>query len=453
MLNFRSTQVNSYSLDERLRREVRSVIFKNSYVGISAGCLSLAGIALSHWTHDGSGLGHKWVFALFLCLLARWFAVASERRQDNFPGPLRSSVPFSIYYVASVIEGLVWGSSMFVLFPANAVEQAFLMIVLVGLAVGALAVFFGSMSLYTLYAVFILGPAFARLVTLDQGVYITLAALTPVLLITLLIIGYRMNAMFIELLLMNFKNEQLAMIEAASKQSIIDYSDKLADKTGEVERVTSQLRKVVAVLSNDLRSQLLTLCQFSRFLSEGQQSQIYDRQFVNSTIQKSAEDGRQLVEDILQVAGGESEAMHLDIRDQLCQQIVEHAMHRVQETADEKGVVVYVAVDDQRPVQADAKHIEDVLTSLIDNAVRLTPSKGSVTVQTTPTTQGLRIEVIDNGDGIDAAEMNRLFAGSDGKAGTLVFAQKILKGHKTHLEVKNNPTSGSCFSFLLSWAR
>ncbi len=445
------------SLDERLRQEVRGLIFRNAYVGIAGGCLALVGLALVDWDFDINGQGHRWVLALFICLMGRWAAVMLERHQQGRPFSEQSSFPFRLYYTCSVLEGLTWGASMFVFFPENLLNQAFLMIVLIALAIGGLAVFSGSASLSGIYAASIIGGAFLKLVGMESEVYGTLAALTPVLLTVVLVIAHRMNGLFLKLMTVSFRNEQLAMVEAASKLSIIDYSEKLSAKSKEVERVTKRLRKLVTVLSSDLRAQLVTVCQLSRLLGQSERSDA-DNQFVVTTLQQSAEGGLKLVEDLLHVTSPESSALQVDLREYQLQEMVENVMKNAQETARIKEVSLHSAVDDQRPVAADPARIEEVLSNLIDNAIAVTPSKGSITVQTIPTPKGLRLEVIDSGEGIDATTMSELFEPPQGAPSSgysminLSHAQKILKAHDSLIEVKNNPTKGSCFSFVLPWA-
>lgn len=437
-------------LEERLDVEIQDVVFKNAYVGIAGGCLALLGLFLLNSDQSPRHAVDRWCLALAFCLFARIIAVAMNRFHKSNIEKARSSLPFNIYYAFSVIEGFVWGSAMFAIFPADVLEQAFLMIVLIGIAVGAMATFSGSMSLYAIYICSVLGLAFLKLFSLDERVYNFLAILTPVLLIVLLVIARRMNALILDTLRLSFKNEQLAQIESASKQSIVDFSKKLSLKTQEVEAVTERLKRLVTILSRDIRTHLVTLCQFSRFLGREKSSSQHDHKFIVETLQHSAESGLQLVEDLLNITGVEPEAITVELFDTQIQGIIDNAMKRVQSLADDKGVKVYVAVDEPRLVRMDAKKIEEVIATLIDTAVKHTPAEGSVTVQTTPTQSGLRVEIIDSGQIFPAQELIRLFAKHEGK---LSSSEEIIKAHNSQIEVKNNAPVGTCFSFILPWSK
>ncbi|MDP1835757.1 MAG: HAMP domain-containing sensor histidine kinase [Chlamydiales bacterium] len=436
-------------LDERVDVEIQDVVFKNAYVGIAGGALALLGLFLMNSDQTPRYIIDRWCLALAFCLFARMVAVGMNHFHKATT-KARSSLPFNIYYAFSVIEGFVWGSAMFAIFPADVLEQAFLMIVLIGIAVGGMATFSGSMSLYAIYVCSILGLVFVKLFSLDKQVYNFLAMLTPVLLTVLLVIARRLNTLILDTLRLGFKNEQLALIESASKQSIVDFSKKLSLKTQEVEAVTNRLKKLVTILSRDIRTHLVTLCQFSRFLGKEKASTQHDHRFIVETLQRSAESGLQLVEDLLEITGVEPEAITVDLSDTLIQGIIENAMKRVQSLADDKGVKIYVAVDEPRPVRMDAKRIEEVIATLIDTAVTHTPAEGSVTVQTTPTQSGLRVEIIDSGQVFPTNELTRLFAKNQGQ---LSITEEIIKAHDSHIEVKNNAPVGTCFSFTLPWSK
>jgi signal transduction histidine kinase len=439
------------TLEDRVCLEIQEVVIRNSYVGIAGGCLALLGLFLLDIGDDETRyIVDRWCLALAVCLLGRIFAVSLDRFQRSLQTQTRSTLPFYLYYGFSAVEGVVWGMAIWVIFPSNVLDQAFLMIILIAVAVGAMATFSGSMSLYAIYVCSILGLAALKLATLDARVYKSLASLTPVLLMVLLVIARQMNHLILDTLRLGFRNEQLAQIEAASKESIVDFGNKLSVKTTELEHITGRLRRLVTILSHDLRDKLLTMCQYSRFLAEGKKH--HDRQTVIQTLQKAAENGLQLVDDLLEATGLEPEEIQVALVQSPIISLVERAVQRVQSSAEDKGVKIHLAVDEVRPVRVDIRRMEEVLANIIATAIDHTPSEGSVTVQSTPTVKGLRLEIIDTGTAFTNNEVNKLLmTPQQGRWGKLASSEEILKNHNSHLEVKNNPTTGSCFSFVLPW--
>ncbi len=441
-------------LPREFQQRIKTMIFKNAYIGIVAGYSALVGLLFIDWQRPGPSYVLEWAVAMFFMTTARLCSVVFGGRQTTEKGPSRAG--FNGYYFFSALEGWGWGLSMFLIFPSDVLYQSVLLIVLIGLAVGGLAVFSGSSSLSALFAIAIIFTADIKLFSLPFASHGVLALLAPVLLGVLLIVGHRMNGLLVDTLFLTHKYEQLALIEAASKQSIVDFSEKLSAKTAEVEKVTGRLKRLVNLASEDLRNNLVTLCQFSAFLTEETRAP-YEQQHIISTVQKMAKKSLQSVDDLLKLTGIDVSQTIVDLRSQNFGKLIETVLGKVLQAADDKGVFVETMLEDERAVNVDSEKMERVLTKLIGNAIRYSPSQGTVTIRTLSTDHGLRVEVVDGGVGIDPERMATLFNGRQGNGANagkgldFAVAQKILQAHNSLLEVDNNPTAGCCFAFTLPW--
>ncbi len=426
------------TVQDRLRRELRNIIFGNAYAGAGWGCLVLVPMALVLWEPGTHGAEVRWFLAMFLCLLSKLVVAIFYRVRGGVYESVQA-FPFWTYYGLTCLEAIGWGLSIFVLFPAEPLQQSFLMVILVGITAAGLSLFSGCMSLHAIWVIAIMGQMFLKLELLNSDVYAVLGALMLFLGGMFLMIARYINVLLLRNLQLRFTNEQLAMIETTSKENIIGYSEKLSDKTIEIEHMTKRLQSLVSLLSNDLRTQLITISQFSHFLREGKGS-THDQKFIVETLSNSADSGLRLIAELLELAGIESSGIQLNLGSGSIQQVVEGAVGSTRLSAQRKNVRINLAIDEPRPVRMDFKKIEEVLTNLLDNALIYSPPEGSVTVQTTPTSRGLRVEVIDMGIGIDQT------------GATFATSQEILRAHDSHIEVQNNPEAGCCCSFVLPWA-
>ena len=117
-----------------------------------------------------------------------------------------------------------------------------------------------------------------------------------------------------------------------------------------------------------------------------------------------------LVEDLRTLANAEAGQIRLDPGPvdmaELAQRVV--AMHHAGATA--RSVTVTLTAPDPLPtLHADAQRLEQVLSNLLGNALRHTPAGGLVEVRLAPTPQGLRLAVLDSGEGISPADLSHLF--------------------------------------------
>ena len=108
------------------------------------------------------------------------------------------------------------------------------------------------------------------------------------------------------------------------------------------------------------------------------------------------------------------------------------------------------------PVSADREMIRRLLLILLDNAVKYSPENSQVTVRVLKEDKGCRIEVEDQGIGIDEKDIPHIFerfyradkTRSRQTAGTglgLSIAMEIAERHGGIIEVKSTPGKGSLF--------
>ena len=110
------------------------------------------------------------------------------------------------------------------------------------------------------------------------------------------------------------------------------------------------------------------------------------------------------------------------------------------------------------PVWADPARIRQVLTNLLMNAAKFTPSGGTVTLFVDTCRHGARLEVTDTGPGIQPEELDqvfeRFFRGSAGrKAGGsgigLAVVKDLVEAHGGQVRVESPPLGGARFIVLL----
>lgn len=115
---------------------------------------------------------------------------------------------------------------------------------------------------------------------------------------------------------------------------------------------------------------------------------------------------------------------------------------------------------DLAKVNCDQTIVERVLTNIMVNAIKFTPSSGSVTVRTHLQGDCVRVEVADNGPGIPMEYQSRIFdkfvqvemrhQGIKHSTGLgLTFCKLAVEAHGGQIGVQDNPGGGSMFWFAL----
>jgi signal transduction histidine kinase len=166
-----------------------------------------------------------------------------------------------------------------------------------------------------------------------------------------------------------------------------------------------------------------------------------------------------LVEDLLQASQIMRGAIELERAPTDLRQVVREAADLTEATTRERRQQMTVRMDDQPlPVLADTSRIRQVLTNIMTNAAKYTPEGGSIFVVAEHTADGTgQVRVRDTGQGIDAADIDRVFElfvratrGGDGLGIGLAVARRLVELHDGTITVSSEGAGlGSEFTVTL----
>ncbi len=144
---------------------------------------------------------------------------------------------------------------------------------------------------------------------------------------------------------------------------------------------------------------------------------------------------------------------------ELAPQSVNDSLHRVldffQPQADSSGIeLIRYLESDLAHVRIDPESLQAALLNLILNAQQALPDGGQLMVRSRSTPQGIAIDLIDNGIGMDTATLNRAFdpfysTKSGGSGLGLPTTRKIIEAHGGTLSVQSEPGRGTQFTIEL----
>jgi signal transduction histidine kinase len=136
--------------------------------------------------------------------------------------------------------------------------------------------------------------------------------------------------------------------------------------------------------------------------------------------------------------------------------VATEATSALAKAADARGVRLLV---DPAPaiVRADAVRVRQLITILVDNAIRHTPRGGQVRVAVRSAAGHAELDVEDDGPGIRDADMPHVFdrfwrapgAPSGGTGLGLAIARTIVERHGGRIMVSNGPLGGARFRAML----
>jgi CheY-like chemotaxis protein len=217
-------------------------------------------------------------------------------------------------------------------------------------------------------------------------------------------------------------------------------------------------------MSHELRTPLNAILGFSEALEEGSFGELNPKQY-NSilTIIKSGKHLLELINDILDISKIESGKLVLNLKQVNLQVLCHSSLDFVRPQAVSKKIQLNDEITNKiTTIEADERHLRQMLVNLLGNAVKFTPEKGLVTliVEENFTDSTISFKVIDTGIGIAPEHYDQLFQPfvqidsglSKNYPGTglgLALVKRITEMHKGQVGVQSKLGEGSQFTVKL----
>ena len=246
-----------------------------------------------------------------------------------------------------------------------------------------------------------------------------------------------------------------------SKNSVRGAVVVLRDMT-EQHRLDKMRSDFIANVSHELRTPISMLQGYSEAIIDDVVTTEEDRiEMIRIIYDESKRMGR-LVTELLDLARLESGYLSIHKEEVAVIPTFERITLKFDQIAKEKNINLHFEHTLQEPfnLELDEDRIEQVLTNLIDNALRHTLEEGTVLVRLTKSIQELIVEVSDTGHGIPKEDLQYVFerfykadkARTRGKSGTglgLAIAKNIVERHDGKIVVDSEVGVGTTFTIHL----
>jgi two-component system phosphate regulon sensor histidine kinase PhoR len=232
-----------------------------------------------------------------------------------------------------------------------------------------------------------------------------------------------------------------------------------------IKRLEKIRRDFVANVSHELRTPVSVIKGYAEALLSGTLASDPERavRFVE-IIHSHSERLAALIGDLLILSELESGDSSLELTRISIEGTVRHALMLLEQKAVGKGITIDSStLAGAPPVMADLARLEQVFINLLDNAIKYTAEKGSITIKANGEGEMVKISITDSGMGIPAKDLPRIFerfyrvdeARGRDQGGTglgLSIVKHIVQAHGGTLSVESCPGQGSTFSFTLKKA-
>jgi PAS domain S-box-containing protein len=234
------------------------------------------------------------------------------------------------------------------------------------------------------------------------------------------------------------------------------------------ERVVEQMKsEFVSNVSRELRSPLTSIYGFAETLMRDDVL-FGDEERATFLGYIASEAGRltAIVDRLLAVARLDSGDLQVQLAPTDVRSVVSEVVAGVKQSLATDGhEFVLELPPEPLVVEADRDKLRQIVTDLVENAVKYSPNGGTVTVSARAKDDTVQVSVEDEGIGIPEAEQTRIFTkfyraesgrrdlASGGTGLGLFIAKELLAAMRGHIWVRSREGEGSCFVFALPPSR
>ncbi|MCJ2147936.1 MULTISPECIES: ATP-binding protein [Bacillus] len=228
------------------------------------------------------------------------------------------------------------------------------------------------------------------------------------------------------------------------------------------ERRLDKLRKdFIANVSHELRTPISMLQGYSEAIVDDIASSEEEKKEIAQVIYDESLRMGRLVNDLLDLARMEAGHISLNVEPVELREFFERVFRKFYGVAGDKEITLSHNLDlHEAKFVFDPDKMEQVLTNLIDNAIRHTNAGGTVHVDVQSAQSGLKIAVKDSGSGIPEEDLPFIFerfykadkARTRGKGGTglgLAIVKNIVDAHNGSITVHSMLNEGTSFTFYI----
>ena len=250
---------------------------------------------------------------------------------------------------------------------------------------------------------------------------------------------------------------RLALLHASDKTirgGVVTLRDVTVER--ELEMMKSEF---VSTAAHELRTPVTSILGFSELLLDPQAFSSHERSEFVTLIHGKAEKLSELIDELLDISRIEAgQILHLDRQPLALGALAETSLNFFRHSSPRHQFKL-IMPPTPVVVSADPRRIGQVLDNLLGNAVKYSPEGGMITLQLEPGPEDCKISIHDEGIGMTAEQVSRIFdkfyradASTTAVQGVglgMTIVKELIESHGSEISVQSVPGRGTTISFTL----
>lgn len=229
-------------------------------------------------------------------------------------------------------------------------------------------------------------------------------------------------------------------------------------KIKNLDKEKENIKELVTDISHQLKTPLASLKLYNSLLLE-EDLEEEDRTEFLKTSSMSINKLQSLIESLVNISRLETSMISIKKENKNIKATIIKAIESVNPKAINKFISINLNDFDDKIVPHDSKWTEECIFNILDNSVKYTNLKGKIDIYVQDAINFIRIDIKDNGIGIDKNEFNNIFKrfyrseevqDLEGSGVGLYLSRKILESQGGNIIVSSQKGEGSKFSLFLT---
>lgn len=236
--------------------------------------------------------------------------------------------------------------------------------------------------------------------------------------------------------------------------------NKLEHSKDELEELQKQKDELFAVVIHDIKNPASLIKSLVELLTSYDLTASEQQEIINDIAQTTSKIVS-LSQEVTKILSLEGSKIHLNFDVNNMNEVIKDVNQRNQIAAKNKSINLFAELMESLPsAEFDYQKIDEIIDNLVSNAIKFTPTGGTIRVKSSKELNNLVVEVSDNGLGLTESDLQQTFkrgvklsaqptAGESSTGLGLWIVKKLVESHNGRVWVKSSLGKGSTFAFSI----
>lgn len=245
-------------------------------------------------------------------------------------------------------------------------------------------------------------------------------------------------------------------LESKIDSKLYKLSEVVKGKSDKVNHAKVEIEQMVSDITHQVKTPISNIRMYSDTIINNDLSKEQEKEFLN-VISNQVDKLEFLMDSLTKMSKLETNIIALNKESSKFMECIEKAKEQVRPLAENKNIEIEI-IGENCIIQYDKKWTLEAICNILENAIKYTNQNGKIRIHLEKLESFLKIDIIDNGIGIDQENISNIFKrfyrerkvhNINGVGIGLYLSKNIIENQNGYIKVKSKVNKGTTFSVFL----